>query len=262
MECYEPGVVRDEELLAYLLGEQVSPTVARHLAACAACAARLKAYGSIERTLIRKLYRWDCPSSLLLGEYEQGLLAPERVQAISKHMQFCGLCVKELAELKQFMASELIPTESAAKSPAFASPARIEPALEWLHGQVSAGVRWIVAALVTPQPRLAFQRDIAPASTWPRRYVAEDLTISLQLETERPGNAGTGVQLIGFVNREGALLETLEGIPVFLWVEEKMLETQEIDELGNFVLSSIPQANYRLELKFPERTVVIEDLGK
>lgn len=265
MECSKPGVVRDEELLAYLTGEQVRPVVIRHLASCTACAARLKRYKYIDLTLTSKLSRWDCPSSLILGEYEQGLLAPEHERMIGKHIRLCQPCATELAELQQFMAYDLIPAYSpspaslVSQTPPVTS--LIEPALQWLHGQADAGVRWIVAVLVTPQPRLVFQREIAPTSTWPRRYVAEDLTISLQLESERPGSTGSGLQLIGFVNREGAPLQILQGTPVVLSQAGRVLETQEIDDLGNFVLSSIPQADYRLELKFPERTVVIEDLG-
>jgi hypothetical protein len=35
---------------------------------------------------------------------------------------------------------------------------------------------------------------------------------------------------------------------------------QNVDELGNFIFSSIAPATYTLELQFPESTVVIDQL--
>src|SRR5260370_34468504 len=57
MECSTPGVIRDEELLAYMAGEKVRPVVAAHLARCQRCSMWVAEYRGLERSLIQKFYR-------------------------------------------------------------------------------------------------------------------------------------------------------------------------------------------------------------
>src|SRR5205085_9339441 len=94
--------------------------------------------------------------------------------------------------------------------------------------------------------------------TWPRRYSAEDISISVSVEREM--NQRDSLQLIGFVTRNGAALEALQGLPVLLASQANVQYTQSVDELGNFVFSSIIPATYTLELQFPDRTIVIDAL--
>ncbi len=68
------------------------------------------------------------------------------------------------------------------------------------------------------------------------------------------------MQLIGFVTRKGAALESFQGIPVVLSMQPGTVYTQNIDELGNFVFSSLSPATYTLELQLPESVIVIEQL--
>lgn len=63
MECSQPGIVQDEELLAHLAGDAVRPVVQQHLANCPSCSARLEEYRALEHSLIQKFYRWECPSN-------------------------------------------------------------------------------------------------------------------------------------------------------------------------------------------------------
>jgi hypothetical protein len=115
-----------------------------------------------------------------------------------------------------------------------------------------------------PQPRLAFQRDTTQAALWPRRYTAEDVSIAVQVE--RDASQRGSVQLIGFVSRQGQSLEMLQETKVLLISQtaDKSLAgaqyTQQIDELGNFVFSSIAPATYTLELQFPGSNIVVEQL--
>jgi hypothetical protein len=55
-------------------------------------------------------------------------------------------------------------------------------------------------------------------------------------------------------------LEALQGVPVLLSSQSETVYAENIDELGNFVFSSISPATYTLELQFPESTIVIEQL--
>src|SRR5713226_7747690 len=106
MECTEPGAIHDEELLAYLAGEKVRPLVVQHLAKCQQCSSKLMDYHHIELMLTSKLYRWDCPTNQILGEYQLGLLNNERALAVKVHLSNCVLCAAEVATLAAFLTND------------------------------------------------------------------------------------------------------------------------------------------------------------
>jgi hypothetical protein len=132
-----------------------------------------------------------------------------------------------------------------------------------LREQSLAGVRRIVAALLPPQPRLAYQRNASSQSAqWPRRYAAEDVTISVQVE--RDASRKDTLQLIGFVTQKGTAVGVLQGNTVQLSpvaAGGKTVYTQTIDDLGNFVFSTLSPAEYTLELQLPTGIVVIDELS-
>src|SRR5690242_21718912 len=103
MECSEPGVLRDEDLLAYLDDAPVQPLVAAHISRCPRCSQQVARYRQLEQQLTGKLYRWDCPSSQTLGEYHLGMLANEARVQINLHLSSCVLCAAELATLSSFL---------------------------------------------------------------------------------------------------------------------------------------------------------------
>ena len=89
MECSKPGAIREEELFAYLEGESVRPAVQQHLATCQYCSSQAKTYSQLERKLITKLYRWDCPPNQVLGDYQFGLLSPLQAMEVGTHLSGC-----------------------------------------------------------------------------------------------------------------------------------------------------------------------------
>ena len=274
MECTKPGAIRDEELLAYLAGENVRPFVVQHLAECQHCSSQMAAYQRVELALTSKLYRWDCPPSQVLGEYQLGLLSKELTAAVKNHLAMCVLCATEVVTLTEFLAHDPLLTERAPVSSVSvqtSSPHNnhrsgqgTKGVLDRLADRSRAGVRRIVATLLPPQPRFAYQREISQATLWPRRYSAEDLSISIQVE--RGTSHRDALQLIGLVTRKGEALGVLQGTPVLLSAQDagKSFDgtqyMQSIDELGNFIFSSIAPATYTLELQFPESIVVIDQL--
>lgn len=104
MDCSEPEVIREGELAAYLAGEQVRPVVVQHLERCPYCSSHVALYQRIELGLTSRLYRWDCPSHRVLGEYHLGLLQEERVAEVKKHLGECVLCSEELAIFARLLA--------------------------------------------------------------------------------------------------------------------------------------------------------------
>ena len=274
MECTKPGAIRDEELLAYLAGENVRPFVVQHLAECQYCSSQMAAYQRVELTLTSKLYRWDCPPSQVLGEYQLGMLSKELITAVNNHLAMCVLCAAEVATLTEFLAHDPVLVERApvpSVSVQTSSPHNnhrsgqgTKSVVDRLSEQSRTGFRRIVATLLPPQPRFAYQGEITQATLWPRRYTAEDLNISIQVE--RGTSHRDALQLIGLVTRKGEALGVLQGTPVLLSVQEVGKSfagteyMQNVDELGNFIFSSIAPAMYTLELQFPESTVVIDQL--
>lgn len=270
MECSEPGALRDEEFFAHLAGEPVRPAALEHLACCEHCSARLAEYRRAELKLQSTLYRWDCPPNQLLGEYQLGLLSNDQAGEVQRHLSRCVLCSAEVATLAQFLSNDPMLVERAApqkRVPVRASSPNnhhtaqdAQRILETLREQAHSGIRRIAAALTPQQPRLAFQqRDPSQqVAQWPRRYTAEDVNISLQVE--RLPARRDALQLIGFITRSGATLEALQGIPVQLAAQASTVFTQQIDELGNFIFAGVLPATYTLEVQFPERIIVIDQL--
>lgn len=170
MECSEPGLMRDEELLAYLAGERVSPAVEQHLAQCPRCSTRVADYRRQELALLSKLYRWDCPPNQVLGEYQLGLLAADTALAVKHHLLACVHCSAELSILSEFLQSDPVLVQRPAPAPDpeparqnhHALPQQPGALLNRLLDHAGTSTRRIIAALLPPAPRLAYQRNATP----------------------------------------------------------------------------------------------------
>lgn len=257
MECSEPGIIRDEELFAYLAGEKVRPAVAQHIALCPYCSSQVAVYQRIEQFLLKRLYRYDCPSSLVLGDYQLGLLDSPANEQVARHLESCVHCAHELTTLGVFLQQEAsVPVEQVSTSSNHHHVRHRQPPLQQT---VSSNVQRVMAILLPPLPHPALVREAAQsASPWPRRYEAQDVHIVMQLE-EIPGQ-NMAFQLIGFVTRDDTALQALQGIQVRLSSASQVIYTQQIDDLGNFIFSPLSPALYEMELRFPDRIVVIDQL--
>ncbi|GAC1399504.1 MAG: hypothetical protein NVSMB49_09910 [Ktedonobacteraceae bacterium] len=266
MECSNPGAIRDEELFAYLEGESVRPAVRQHLATCQYCSSQAKNYSRLELKLIKNFYRWDCPPNQVLGDYQFGLLGQQQSVEVGNHLSMCVLCKAEVAQLTKFLANDpvLVPQTTFRPAVNAVRPVReAKRAFENLRNTSLEGARRIIATLLPQQPRMAHQRDAAQhVAAWPRRYSAEDVNVSIQIERDTM-RRGT-LQVIGFVTRKGTTLEALDGTPVKL-IAQTTSSTPEyaepIDDLGNFVFPAVAEGIYTLEISFAEGIVVIDQLS-
>lgn len=275
MECSEPGAIRDEELMAFVEGDSVRLAVREHLAHCQQCSSRVMLYRRLERKLTSNLYRWDCPSNQVLGDYHLGLLDREQTASVRAHLNACVLCTAELTSLADFLAVDadpLLARWSVKKSlwpnqngsAATLYPAVVPRANEHmstahlLREDTLGALHRVVATLLLPeQSGLAFQRG-ASSVLWPRSYVADGVTVSLQLEPD-PKQRGT-LQLIGLVMQSDADIAAQAGISAQLLTKDGVVQVQRIDELGNVIFSALPPATYVLEVLFPARTIVVEQI--
>ncbi len=269
MECSNPGAIRDEELFAYCEGESVRPAVQQHLATCQHCSSQATTYRRLELKLINKLYRWDCPPNQVLGDYQFGLLSPQQAVEVAGHLSMCVLCKAEVATLTEFLAHDPMLAPQNVTASARSAIHTVRPVqeakrvLEGLRDASLAGARRIIATLVPQQPRTIYQRDGGQqVAAWPRRYAAEDVNVSIQVE--QTANQHNLLQVVGFVTRKGLTLEALDGTPVKLFAQTHATPTEyteAIDDLGNFVLPGVAEGMYTLELHFTEGTVVIDQLS-
>jgi hypothetical protein len=213
----------------------------------------------------------------MLGEYQLDMLSGEQTASIQDHLKICVLCATEIATLAHFLVNDpLLVAHATATLPVATNSQNSHSVRDAqdIIGQWSsegmAAVRYIVATLLSPQPRLAYQRDVADAtSQWPRRYSAEDLTISIQVErTPQHAHQRGALQLLGLVTCAGKALEELQGVSVLLVSQTKAgtehdqaSRAQVIDDLGNFIFSSVESDTYALQLQLPERVVIIDQLA-
>src|SRR5262245_19268329 len=102
MQCSSPPPLTDNQITAALDGE-ADPAALAHLAQCPSCSARLADARRFERRAQRRLYRWDCPSSQLLGDYHLGLVTPGDERTVRRHLAQCARCAEELEELRRFL---------------------------------------------------------------------------------------------------------------------------------------------------------------
>ncbi len=269
MECSKPGAIRKEELLAYLAGEKVRPVVKQHLASCQYCSSQLAIYQRMERTLLKKLYRWDCPPNQVLGDYQLGLLSHEQATKVRDHLSQCVLCAAEIATLNEFLANDPMLVERTVAPPQ-SVPVLVSAQnnhhpgqeakrlLETLREQSQIGVRRIIATLLPPPPALALGGVRGIQEVWPRLYAADDVSIDMQIE--RIPKRKDVLRLNGIVARKGMTLKALQGTSVQLSAQAQAVYTQTIDDLGNFVFPSVAPATYTLEVQFPDGIIVIEQL--
>jgi hypothetical protein len=276
MHCSNPGAITDEELLVSLDNGVLRPEVQEHISHCPSCAQKLHTYASMNRQLFRQFYRWNCPPSQILGEYEMGELPAEQSYSVASHIQSCARCTEDVALFTTFMATDLQPQAAPVQRPTLYDVGQsigetvrraAETATSYIDAGIESGRRIIRAVLVPSNPALLMQRGTQQVDAWPRSYVAQDLTISLHLEQDQKYRQE--VQLIGLVMRDGDV-HTLEGTTVQLLQQlpstdespqVKLVDAQTIDELGNFIFSSLEPALYTLEIHDADTTVLIEQIS-
>ena len=236
-----PGAVSPEDLIAYLDGE-ASPDVAAHVQDCPECSAAAADYARDLRRLQGKLFRFECPPSHRLGEYELSVVSPQERTAIAAHVVECPLCTAELRTLRDFLAGDLVA--------GLADPA---------PGPVER-LRRVVATVLAPRPAGAYAGlRGAAADMGTRTYQAGDISISVS--TTPAGYRGR-LSLSGLIWRDDADGEVAGSAVALIGVEDDTQsgQTTEIDELGNFTFDEVEPGAYRLEVTLGDRIVVIDDL--
>src|SRR5258706_15883756 len=117
MNCKHPPQLTPDQLSDAIDGT-AGAAVQEHLGDCPFCAQRLANARLAEQKLGSRLFRWDCPPSQQIGDYDQGLLPESDGATIATHIRECARCTQELAELRLFMATPDRPRPVAPPQPA------------------------------------------------------------------------------------------------------------------------------------------------
>ena len=241
MDGSTPHMLSEEDLVAAVLDpDALSAEARQHLAACPTCTERAASQRQFIAALTDKLYRWDCPTTQDISDYAAGWLRGKRRRAITLHLRRCRHCTEELRISQQFLVPTPLPAVPRQRLIAHLLPHRaIGPALVGLRGGSSEG-----------------------NGDWPRQYHVE--TISLSLHRAAPSTGGSGAMLLGLISRAEAPPDSFTDREVRLIAsaapDEPPLATEQIDDLGNFILSPIPTGRFDLIILLPEGDLVIEGL--
>jgi hypothetical protein len=225
MHMSATGHAAPEAIVAFIDGT-VSPEVASHIQGCGVCAADAEVVRATQVQLIHKLYRFDCPDALRLGEYELGLVDQAERVSIATHALECTPCTADLQVLRGFLATE--PT---------------------IPDSIGAHVRRVIATLLAPAPGMGLMGIRGAADTQMRQYQVDDVRVSLSTEQ------GALIGLLTFDERD------VPRANAHLLPEHGSALVESVDELGNFEFDDVPAGVYTLEVHLPDEVIVVEQVA-
>ncbi len=230
-ECIARGTVTDDDLLAAADGE-AGPTVLAHLAQCTRCANVALAYAQAQQRLTRAVFRLDCPSSLALAEYVQGVLLATQRQTVAAHLVDCVHCTADVAALRQAQRQE-----------ARAAPER--------------GLRRLIATLLPAPVGLAAGLR-GRADDGLRVYTAGNLTIALDLLWDQAHQHGEISGLL--TTSDGAPLPA--DIPVELHqADSTTMQSVVVDATATFLFTHLVAGQYQLDLTIDDQLITITEIN-
>jgi hypothetical protein len=227
--CVDPSGIRADDLVAYAWGE-AGPAIVSHVDRCAACRDEAGAYARLDAALGARLFRRGCPESIIIGEYAMDLLASDTRRSVAEHLMECPYCLAESRDFKTFIGEP--------------KPGRGEG--------IPGKLRRIFAQPFTaPSPALAGLRGSGDSGS--ATYTAGGLRLTVSVQR---GSRGTGGNvLVGLIEQDG---DDHTGAHAQLFEGETLLQTEEVDDLGNFLFSGVPSGIFRIEVTVPTAIVVID----
>jgi anti-sigma factor RsiW len=244
MTCVSPPELADRDLLTYIDGEADDRVIA-HLEQCPHCRARAQRLARLQDWLTARLYRFNCPSPIELGEYQLGILPGERAAAMARHLAECPRCAQEVAQLQGYLA-DLAPT------------LELSP-LERVREQA----RILVARLVSGgfEGRQSGYPALAPAYAGLRGREGEPLiyeanqvqvVLDIQEDPRQPGRQTILGLIVG--------VDHPRELEALLWQDDQCIATISVDEASNFFIPNLTPGRYELILSGPGVEIHIQGL--
>lgn len=99
MNCISSPALDDIEILIFVDGE-AGTGVVTHITKCPFCAEKARQWSQLQNRLKARLYRSDCPPSMVLVDYQLKWLSGPEVLAVVQHLRECPSCRREMDRLK------------------------------------------------------------------------------------------------------------------------------------------------------------------
>lgn len=106
MDCVFGSPITDDDISS-LIDNRASDELVKHIENCASCRQRYQEAKEIERNLVNVLYRGDCPTPLILADYQMGLVDDAEARWITAHLEICSSCREELRLHSEFLADDV-----------------------------------------------------------------------------------------------------------------------------------------------------------
>ncbi len=162
----DPNHANEEALTAFALRhETVEEAIAQHIAQCEICTSAVNDIASLQHTLKRHLFRFDCPPAERLVDYALHKLPLRERLEIREHARDCQRCAGEIQATQQ--ASEMFPSPSLWQTVSRIVAARV------LHSPQGGGLEYSVRDL----------EDEGTASQMFQSFVAGDIEVNLGLRS-------------------------------------------------------------------------------
>ncbi len=239
MECTSPPALDTRQLSAYVDGIADQQVIA-HLARCPYCRAQARQLAAWQNRLTTRLYRLTCPTSEELGEYQLGLLQPDRVTAIQQHLRECPHCTREVLQLVDYLR-DLAPTIE------FTPLERVKVLIAKL---VSGGAGDRQPGRPVFAPVMAGVRGEAEG---PSIFQVDDVQIAIEIQDDAE-QAGAKI-VLGLVT---GLDST--GLNVILRHADQLVAATSVDRSGNFLIPRLQPGQYELSLIRPEVEIHVQSL--
>jgi hypothetical protein len=244
MTCVSPPELSDGDLLAYLDGE-ADTHAKKHLENCPSCRERAQRLARRQSDMTARVYRFDCPSPLELGEYRLDVLPTDRAAGVARHLTTCLRCTQEIAQLEGYLADlapdlELSPRERAGE--------RLQVMVARL---VSGGARGDL--LAQPAPAYAGLRGREEQAP-PLIFEAEQVQVVLDVQAD-PAHPGRQT-ILGLV----AGVDDPQAHQVHLWKDSQRMTAVSVDKTANFVIPDLAAGRYELILSGPGVEVHVQDV--
>jgi hypothetical protein len=205
-----------------------------------------------ENKLKSLLYRFQCPSTMELGEYELGLLDQFRGRQIETHMMECPRCQADLVQMTQFMAEPmpvLQPMEREVERLSF---------LEQVKVMIVDLLKPPAGVLLPASPQLALRGDGSGIST--SVYHVDPYVISLS--SIKDDAALRRRNIVGDILATDGDEPSFQHWTVYLWREGQLLATGPVEDDSHFILQDIQEADdlHDLILSGPRVEIHLQNL--
>ncbi len=270
MNCLCVVAPTDEELVRYSLDGEILPMAAKeHLGHCLICQQRLARYVSTNEFLLQHLYRSQCPDTMTLFQYCQGMVSAHDEDAITRHLKLCPLCASDAADTRRLILSS--PPLSVTDLPL--------PTVSQVRSSFIPLCRRTQNSMHNKKSLYGTTHEV---SIWPIEYQANTTQLLLTVSYDEHGDILLAGKLRNIsLDKPDGNAQIFAGVKAELYYPGVLTELEEcsackidqrpgytddplftmcFDEPGTILFPSIPPGKYLLIVHLPDTAMVIEEL--